>query len=441
MSKKGISGFSPRHVGQSSERHVRSLIENQIQNHDTDHDTFFSHDSFSLFHIDQLRRPNQKLILTYDRTMPANLNSDSFFYAVLRNGRGKSLNLKNATLDLASRTYLQDLLSSNQEVHKLIFCNVSSNDQYNYLPDYLLSNRMHMIEELKIEKCSIDAKAALAVANMTRSETLRSLKLVNMNLNNETIDIFTGITHEDCSLHRLELRGVRMDENNLSFLFECLMKNQTICSLYMDGCSLGSSCALKLADFLAENKRITTLSLCENDLDGESIKILVERGLQNNTTLQKLLLSQNPIGDSGAVCLSELLCSNPSIQFLSLSDCEIWAPGCLALARGLAHMRGLKQLIVDGEWEDHVDIVVKSMESNCTLVQLWTDRSPMLIYTNEQWQRVEFFLCLNRAKRRILFEPQVPASLWPRALANGGEDASIIYHMLRHKPELAYHCS
>jgi hypothetical protein len=293
------------------------------------------------------------------------------------------------------------------------------------------------IQKLTIEKCKIDSKVALALANMTRSTSLESLKLVKMDLSSDTMGIFDGIAHDDCSLCHLELREVRMDEDTLSFLFQSLTKNKTLKSLYLDDCSIGSKHAVKLADFLATNEQLVTLSLCDNDLNGQSIGILAERGLQHNTTLRKLLLSQNPIGDAGAICLSKLLCSNPSIESLSLVDCEIWGPGCISLARGLAQMRGLKQLVVDGEWEDHVGIVLESMVSNFTLVQLWTDRTPMLIYTDDQWKKVDLYLRLNRAKRRMLVEPLVPASLWPQVLAGSDDDASIVYHLLRHKPELA----
>jgi hypothetical protein len=100
-------------------------------------------------------------------------------------------------------------------------------------------------------------------------------------------------------------------------------------------------------------------------------------------------------------------------------------------------MRGLKQLMVDGEWEDHVDTVLLSMESNMTLTHLCTDRSAMLFHWDPDWKRVDFFLRLNRANRRMLLEPNVATSLWPRVLEASTGDASSLYYMLRHKPELA----
>ena len=108
----------------------------------------------------------------------------------------------------------------------------------------------------------------------------------------------------------------------------------------------------------------------------------------------------------------------------------------MSLASRLASMKGLKELFVDGDMEDFAHVVLQSLESNMSLHHLWTDRTTYLIHRDRTWRQVEFFLRLNRAKRRILVEPSVPVSLWPIVLEGVSGDPRLIYHLLRQKPEL-----
>ena len=99
-------------------------------------------------------------------------------------------------------------------------------------------------------------------------------------------------------------------------------------------------------------------------------------------------------------------------------------------------MKGLKELLVDGEMEDYATDVLKSLETNMTLRYLWTDRTAYLFHKDRTWRLVEFYLRLNRGKRRMLVEPGVPISLWPRVLEGISGNPQITYHMLRQKPEI-----
>ena len=359
-----------------------------------------------------------------------------FFAAVLQNGNVSSLSLRNINLDGESRSRLQEIISSTLQLRKLSLCNVSCDECSPRLLHEELFENTNEIQELTLEKCIIDSRVSLALKECIRRKPLRSLTFINMDANGDIVELLDGIAHGDCSLTHFEVRNSRADEKFLSTLFQSLAKNKSIEHLTLDECCIGPRDAPRIADFLRDNRTVSSFNLSNNDLDGRSIETITERGLKDNERLRKLMLSQNPIGDTGAKSLSKLLSSNSTIESLSLVDCEIWGPGCLAMAQGLTQMKGLKQLIVDGEWEDHVDTILESMESNFTLQHLWTTRSPILIRKDEKWKKVEFYLRLNRAKRRMLMDPSVPASLWPQALEAGSGDASMIFHMLRHQPDV-----
>jgi hypothetical protein len=179
------------------------------------------------------------------------------------------------------------------------------------------------------------------------------------------------------------------------------------------------------------------LDLSNNSIDGATVGKWAEKGLRSNQTLKSLNLSHNPIGDDGAEHLTKLLISSATIESLSLIDCEIWGRGCRSLSSGLEHMRGLKSLFVDGDMEELAETVLKSLQSNKRLRYLWTDRHAYLIRKDRQWRQVEFFLRLNRGKRRILEDDSlVPMSLWSNVLEGVSGDPRLMYYLLRQKPEL-----
>ena len=354
-----------------------------------------------------------------------------FFDAVLRHGKARSLSVKRTRLSLKSDRIFKQILTSVSSLQKLELCNIECDGGLSPSYSFLDVNASHL-QDLKIEKCKISSKTASVLATLIELGTLQSLKLTQIDL--RSTRFFHALARDGCSLDSLELREAGMDQSALSALFQSLASNQTLKSIRLEGCAVGSNQACELAQLLSTHPRLRSLSLCNNDLDGKDVRVIAENGLRKNTTLRKLELSHNPICDSGAEELSRLLCHNSSIESLSLVDCEIWSTGFIALARRLAKMKGLKQLVINDEICDHANIVLQSLKSNFILTQILTDRTPLEVKDDCQWKQVDFYLMLNRSKRRILIEPGVPFSLWPLVLSD--QDASTRYHFLRDKPEL-----
>eukprot|EP00429_Kryptoperidinium_foliaceum_P010060 CAMPEP_0176001426 /NCGR_PEP_ID=MMETSP0120_2-20121206/116_1 /TAXON_ID=160619 /ORGANISM="Kryptoperidinium foliaceum, Strain CCMP 1326" /LENGTH=194 /DNA_ID=CAMNT_0017333965 /DNA_START=546 /DNA_END=1127 /DNA_ORIENTATION=+ len=188
---------------------------------------------------------------------------------------------------------------------------------------------------------------------------------------------------------------------------------------------------------LLKNLSLENLDLSDNDISQKMVEKLANESLMTNTTLRSLNLSTNPIGDVGAAALAELLKFNHSIESLSLIDCEIWGPGCSSLAVAMRDMKGLKSLYIDGEMEGYADEVLASLQSNMTFTHLWMDRTSYLVRKDRKWRLVEFYLRLNRSKRRMLVE-SVHFSLWPGILEGVSGNASVAYYFLRQKPEVMF---
>lgn len=355
-----------------------------------------------------------------------------FLSSVKCNGKVRSLRLKNTSLDLKSQKLLLDALLSNQEIHRLELWNVSTDNPCGCLNSSFFSHSN--VEDLTLVKCKVEKETASAIGDKIRSGTLKKLKLINLAIEKESFALVESIA--EGSLRNLEFRDIRVDNITLSRIIRGLAFNEELESLHLHHCGIGVTFVEGLSSLLAKNQSLKTLSLKRNELDGASIGIIKDRGLLHNHTLKSLNLSYNPIGDDGARHMKDLLASNTTIESLSMVECDVWNPGCVAFIQGLPKMKGLKQLVVDSEWENHAGILLPAIQVNMYLCQLWTSHSGILMKIDPQWKEIGFYLRLNHAKRRMLVEPSVPLSAWPHVLAQSTHDANVLYHFLTHKPDL-----
>jgi Ran GTPase-activating protein (RanGAP) involved in mRNA processing and transport len=131
----------------------------------------------------------------------------------------------------------------------------------------------------------------------------------------------------------------RLEEND---------KTLTRWDLYNRGLGDGGAMAVAKALQLAPNSSLTKLFLSDNRIGNEGAKYLAD-ALMKNSTLIKLDLDKNCIGDDGAEALAEVLWSydtvnNTSLSYLDLHGNNIGDRGAIALAKALTHNRVLTLL-------------------------------------------------------------------------------------------------
>jgi hypothetical protein len=374
--------------------------------------------------------------------------------------------LRNLTMTSKSRYELEKVLSSSQDLRSLTLYNVSSccdeDDRCNYdLADDQRGNEPDSsspvskqclnvdflcggtsLQELTIERCRMDVNGSGVFAQALRScsATLKSLKIIDLTLNNDCDDLWKAIANVDKTLEAIEFRQVHMEASIQIHLLQALRYCPNIRTLHLEECGIQTEQVPHLAQLLQSLPNLISLNVCRNNIDGTGLGILVRQGLHYHPSLRKLTLSHNPLGDDGACHLSDLLSSPDStskIEWLSLIDCDIWGPGCETLAQGLAGFGTLKELIVDGEWEEHFDTTIKSLKRNMILTRLWVPGAPVLQHNNDpKWKQVDYYLHLNRCKRRLLLERNLPLAQWPDVLVEGKADADLFFYLLRQRPEL-----
>jgi len=340
------------------------------------------------------------------------------------------------------------------------------------------------IEELTIERCRLDHEGSRVLgealrggsSNISAISTIKSLKMVNLAFCDEDYDtceillpILEGIAEAgkrgDC-LESLEFRRIHMPFSKTlrSRFFSALRECKNLRSLRLADCDIRSEDVYELAETLRSlSNSLEFLDLSRNHIDGSGLKILLKNGLADHECLKRLILSHNPIGDDGAVHISEFFSngSRPTmttrIESLHLIDCDLWSPGCSSLANAIQDFDTLTELVVEGEWDHHLEAVAHSLKTNVVLKHLLIvsqvcQESGFDSYESSM-ETIEYYLALNRAHRKISNDEHLSFKLWPtilgvkkrdtaasrRGFQRGGRKdfpADIWYHLLRRRPEL-----
>ena len=399
----------------------------------------------------------------------------------------------------------QKNLRSKLTLNKISTCNQESEDRENYghncqpLPrttttsglncDFLLGPSVTIgearIEELTIERCRLDLEGArvlgkaLGTSSSNRSaiSTLKSFKMINVSFCDEYKDaceVLLPLLDGMCEagkrggcLEYLEFRRIAIPPCKAlrSRFFSALRHCKNLKSLKLVDCDLRLEDICELAETIQSlSDSLESLDLSRNQIDGTSLQIILENALSGHKSLKRLVLSHNPIGDDGAIHLSNFLSrrsmlATTRIESLQLIDCDFWSPGCASLASSLKDFSSLKELIVGGEWDNHLGVVANSLKTNVVLEHLLVvsqacEESDLEAHHQSTMETIEYFLALNRGHRKISIDEKISFKLWPMILAgktkrslasrHGWNDnakrndfkADLWYHLLQRRPEL-----
>lgn len=359
-----------------------------------------------------------------------------FLEGVRRSGNVSTLVLRRISLDIKSQTKVGLALRANPSLRKFTLSSVSGANSdmielWQSLVDATLS-----LEDLTIDDYILQEQEASVLQRVLKTSSLKVLNFLNMPFSTSSIGILCALFDAGSSIRQLKFVGIQMSKECWSQLFASLSRSAALESLFLENCGIGPALVEDIDRFLSINTSLQTLYLNSNEIDESMIGKWSISGLIKNRSLKKLMLSQNPVGDDGARHLSRMLKSNRTIETLSIVNCDIWSPGCHFLVSSLAQMRGLENLFIDSEIEEHTSTLIQSLQSNMTIKYICTDRSPYLTREDQEWGIVEFYLRLNRERRRVLAEPFVVSSLWPQILERVNDCPALIYYMITHKPDL-----
>ena len=392
--------------------------------------------------------------------------------STINNGRGlESLTLSNVS---SSSSSTSSSSSSTSTGHKdVLDC------------DFLLASNVK-VENLTIERCRFETESSAKLGRAVAECQVQNFKMYTVSFVTTTTKSNNGYDSEmtgqlfgeglglaGSTLKTIEIRHVTTcDGTSHKYLISNLFKGLRSCTmlekLHLEGCGLGSEDAsnasgdhddrnehdgentnrndVRQLTYLVKSlQKLDTLNLYQNNINGSELGSLLSCGISGHPCLNKLVLSQNPIGDDGAKHLASFLSAkskavshNTTISSLSIVDCDIWSPGCIELIKCLAVNSTIENLDVDDEWESHLKELETALATNMTLKYLSTPQSPTQNRTiDDEWKMIEYYLRLNRAKRRILVaEPCLPRSLWSIVMGQRSNDPDIAFHLIRQRPEI-----
>ncbi|XP_078381247.1 NLR family CARD domain-containing protein 4-like [Oculina patagonica] len=161
-------------------------------------------------------------------------------------------------------------------------------------------------------------------------------------------------------------------EPDVVVLAEVLKGNSSLTKLNLSGNDIGDVGAAGLAEALQNNKNLTELDLSYNYI-GDHGATGLAAPLQKNTGLTGLSLFHNYIGDQGAVGLAEALKKNTSLTELDLSENNIWDEGAAGLAEALKKNTNLAvlELSLNYSGDEGATGLAEALKKNTSLTELY----------------------------------------------------------------------
>ena len=167
----------------------------------------------------------------------------------------------------------------------------------------------------------------------------------------DTLILCKYINSVHSSEFNVVLEYITFTENSLQMFISAVA-----CSVHLSGVSLAHINLLPtdfemLSVALSLNSALKCLELCGCSVDGEGAELLAS-GLEQNKTIEKVDLSENDIGVTGATALALMLEANTSLKKLKLCKNNlIGTRGALRLINALEQNKTLEELILPSECE------------------------------------------------------------------------------------------
>ncbi|XP_016420242.1 NACHT, LRR and PYD domains-containing protein 3-like isoform X2 [Sinocyclocheilus rhinocerous] len=207
------------------------------------------------------------------------------------------------------------------------------------------------LEKLMLSHCGVadEGSAALASALKSNSSHLRELDLTWNNLQNAGLTLLAaGLKDPHCKLEKLTISYCDITHEGCAALASALRSN--LRELDLTGNNLGEGGLTLLSDGLKDpHCKLEKLRLSDCDITAEGCAALASVLRSNPSHLRELDLTANNLGDKSVKLLSAgLKCPHCKLETLKLWDCDITDTSCAVLASALrsnpSHLRELNLL-------------------------------------------------------------------------------------------------
>ena len=215
-----------------------------------------------------------------------------------------------------------------------------------------------------------DAGASSLSEALTVESPLTHLDLGHNSISDPGAFSLSQALEVNFSLIYLNLRNNSIGDDGANSFANALAINTSLTSLDLSQNLIGCTGTSKLPRFLSANSSLTTLNLSSNCIEEAGADCLAN-ALRNNSSLKTLDLSMNRIGVEGASPLFQALEQNSSLLNLNLSENRIYGDGAWCLSEALQYSSLKKlDLSLNSIGDNGCFYLSRGLERNSSLISL-----------------------------------------------------------------------
>ena len=278
------------------------------------------------------------------------------------------------SVDIKTFTSLKEKLRLDQSIEKeAMFISVPI---IVYHPDYLDNNEILMLAKIFIQNSNNPNMTPL-INYMTLSPDSNPIQLVNaykrpLNFNLTKLYEFIFDTKEDNEFVFNEKNYLNNNQLHfeLFFIFICILLTNKQIKLKFTSINLNVyKKSFNTIMFGLKQNIIIHLKINDGEIRYEEATLLAN-ALEKNTTLERLDLYANNIGDEGAKALASALEKNTTLVLLELAKNNIGDEGAKALATALEKNRSLERLYLELNYigDEGAKALATALEKNLLLL-------------------------------------------------------------------------
>ncbi|XP_037373213.1 ribonuclease inhibitor [Talpa occidentalis] len=209
--------------------------------------------------------------------------------------------------------------------------------------------------------------AQLCSALLGPSSQIKTLWLWECDLTAEGCREVCRVLRAKKSLKELSLADNALGDEGVRLLCESLLDpGCQLESLWVKTCGLTAASCQHLSSMLTKNQHLRELQLSRNPLGNAGVQLLCQGLSQPDTKLQTLWLSDCEVTDSSCGSFASLLLANRSLRELDLSNNGLGDPGVLQLLGSLEQPEcSLTQMVLyDIYWTEAVEDRLQALEES-----------------------------------------------------------------------------
>ena len=244
-----------------------------------------------------------------------------------------------------------NFFSTNRTLHTLSFQhNLLGPNGTNYLFNYLIQNRNMNLKSLEVGYNGITKEGAEYISKYIKNnENIMTLNIEGNYFCNEGMKIICESISQNKGrnyISFLDFQNNNITNKGCQHISNMLSNSSFINGISLKNNSLENDGVIKITSSITkENINLISLDLSDTKIDEKAMKIISEK-INNNTLLQKLILSYNNFRIAGNH-INNLLNKESNLKYLDLSFCNINSQFNI-IFEGLSKNQNLKLINLSG---------------------------------------------------------------------------------------------